>query len=220
MEDTRSNTTSDCQSVAPNAQNGGSTRKRQKTSKTISTPNPPNDDDKVSTAAIRKQKNEDSCLLYKLSNDALKLIFGYVGKRQYRCVACASDRFHQVYLDTFGGEALTSFKSAVASVSCAAKCLDLEEELGCNSHAESIFKTAATQGKLDVLIWGVDSGYELNTILDEDTIVYAALNGHLEVVKCLRKLDLPIPWKVWTCTNAAKNGHLNLLKWARANQCP
>ena len=76
------------------------------------------------SAAVRKEKNEDSCPLYKLSNDELKLIFGYVGKMQYRFVACTSYRFHQVYLDTSGGEVLTSFKGAVASVSCAALCLE------------------------------------------------------------------------------------------------
>ena len=59
------------------------------------------------SAAVRKEKNEDSCPLYKLSNhDELKLIFGYAGENQYRFVACVSDRFHHMYLDTFGGETL------------------------------------------------------------------------------------------------------------------
>ncbi len=95
-------------------------------SEQLSDANPPNDNNEllVSAAAIRKQRNEDSCPIYKLSNDELKLIFGYVGKMQYRFVACTSYRFHQVYLDTSGGEVLTSFKGAVASVSCAALCLE------------------------------------------------------------------------------------------------
>lgn len=51
------------------------------------------------SAATRKQKNENSCPIYKLSNDGLIHIFGYVGEMQYSFVACASDRFHQVYLE-------------------------------------------------------------------------------------------------------------------------
>ena len=28
------------------------------------------------------------------------------------------------------------------------------------------------------------------------------------------------PWNEYTCTYAAKNGHLDVLKWARENGCP
>ena len=179
----------------------------------------------AAAAAIRKQKNEESCPIYKLSNDELKLIFGYAGEKQYRCVACVSYIFHQVYLDTFRGgavtsfkrETLTSFKRAVASVSCAAVRLDSEEP-GCDNHAVSLFRTAATEGKLEILIWGEESGYDLKHLLGERTMSKAALNGHLEVVKYLRQLD--ILWDRWTCRNAALNCHLKLLKWCRANHCP
>jgi len=69
------------------------------------------------SAAIPKEKNEDSCPIFKLSNDELTLILGYAGEKQYGFVACVSDRFHHVYLDTFGGETLTSIKSAAVSPS-------------------------------------------------------------------------------------------------------
>jgi hypothetical protein len=35
------------------------------------------------SASIQKEENEDSCLIFKLSNDELKLIFGYAGEKQY-----------------------------------------------------------------------------------------------------------------------------------------
>jgi hypothetical protein len=70
----------------------------------------------VSTA-IRKEKNEDSCPIFKLSNDELKLVLGYAGEKQYRFVACVSDRFHHAYRETFGGETPTSMKSAAVSPS-------------------------------------------------------------------------------------------------------
>ena len=171
-----------------------------------------------SSAKKRKESNEDSCPLYKLSNDELKLIFGSVGENNYRFVACTSYRFSQVYLDTFGGETSTSIDSVLASVSCAALYLHSEEESGCDFCAKSLFDTAAKEGKLEILKWGADSGYELNTILDKDTIANAAMNGHIEVVKHLRTVG--IEWDSDTCAYAAMNGHLQLLKWARAENCP
>jgi len=61
-------------------------------------------------AADNKCKNEDSCPIYKLSNDELQHIFGYVGDRQYGFVAGTSYRFRKVYLETFGNETLTSIQ--------------------------------------------------------------------------------------------------------------
>ena len=46
----------------------------------------------------------------------------------------------------------------------------------------------------------------------------AAFSGHLELLKWLRANQCP--WDELTCTRAAGNGHLKLLKWARANQRP
>ena len=60
------------------------------------------------SAAIRKEKNEDSCLIFKLSNDTLGHILGYAGEKQYDYFACVSKRFHETYHETSGGETLTS----------------------------------------------------------------------------------------------------------------
>jgi len=46
----------------------------------------------------------------------------------------------------------------------------------------------------------------------------AALNGHLELLKWARANGC-CPWDEEMCSNAALNGHLELLKWARANGC-
>jgi hypothetical protein len=43
------------------------------------------------------------------------------------------------------------------------------------------------------------------------------LNGHLEVLKYARANECE--WNGDTCTNAAENGHLEVLKYARANGC-
>ena len=101
-------------------------------------------------------------------------------------------------------------------MSCARLCLATEKQ-DRNTHSKQLFKTATSHRKLNVLQWGHDLGYDLDEMFDKYTITDAALNGHLEVVKYLRKLG--ILWNEMTCSNAAKNGHLEFLKWARANQC-
>ena len=68
----------------------------------------------------------------------------------------------------------------------------------------TLFQAAARDGKLDVLKWGAESGFELDKILGESDIADAALNGHLEVVKYLRKVG--VSWNEGTCTCAAANG--------------
>ena len=46
----------------------------------------------------------------------------------------------------------------------------------------------------------------------------AARGGHLEVLKWARANGCP--WDGRTCAFAAEGGHLEVLKWARANGCP
>jgi hypothetical protein len=46
----------------------------------------------------------------------------------------------------------------------------------------------------------------------------AAERGHLEVLKWARENDCP--WGTSTCAYAAGHGHLEVLKWARENGCP
>ena len=185
-------------------------------SSTDSTASPQNEGllDEEVAAATQKQENEILCPLYKVSDDAFGRIFGYVGEKQYGFVACTSYRFHQVYLDTFGSETLTSFTNAAVSVSCAKLCLATSTI----ERPKALFYTAARDGKLNVLKWGKDSGYDLKKMLNAEAIAMAAWHGHLEVVQYLRMLD--ISWDELTCAHAAFNGHLELLIWARAKKCP
>ena len=63
--------------------------------------------------------------------------------------------------------------------------------------------------------------YVLKRVLDvknKNTCEIAAKNGHLEVLKYARENGCP--WDEWTCSFAARNGHLEVLKWARENGCP
>ena len=58
---------------------------------------------------------------------------------------------------------------------------------------------------------------ELNAPTD-DICLYAAYGGHLEVLKWARDNDCP--WDGDTCSNAAECGHLEVLKWALEEACP
>jgi hypothetical protein len=55
-------------------------------------------------------------------------------------------------------------------------------------------------------------------MLRTGTCDLAAWGGHLEVLKWARENDCP--WDEWTCMRAAEGGHLEVLKWARENGCP
>ena len=50
------------------------------------------------------------------------------------------------------------------------------------------------------------------------TGVRAAKNGHLECLKYAHENGCP--WDGETCSEAAENGHLECLKYARENGCP
>ena len=48
--------------------------------------------------------------------------------------------------------------------------------------------------------------------INEDACLSAARNGHLEVLKYLRE-EVKLPWDGWTATRAAQNGHLHILEY-------
>ena len=45
----------------------------------------------------------------------------------------------------------------------------------------------------------------------------SARDGHLAVLKWARAHGYP--WDKWTCAYSARNGHLEVLQWARAHKC-
>ncbi|WZN65065.1 hypothetical protein HKI87_11g66220 [Chloropicon roscoffensis] len=103
---------------------------------------------------------------------------------------------------------------------------------------------AAFQGSVEILRWLIkEKGWKLNRdtgwwaatggsteVLEylrergyhffESICAGAAKEGHLEALKFLRGLDPPCPWDEWTCADAARAGHLEVLKWARSQDPP
>ena len=90
------------------------------------------------SASIRKEENAISCPIFKLSNDELMHVLGYVGKNQYGFVAGVSNRFQQVYSESFAGQTSTSIECAAESVSRALLYLGTERSND-NTRANALF---------------------------------------------------------------------------------
>ena len=56
--------------------------------------------------------------------------------------------------------------------------------------------------------------------MDEYTCSEAAYEGHLDCLEYARKQEPPCPWNEKTCSAAALNGHLDCLVYAHENSCP
>jgi hypothetical protein len=82
-------------------------------------------------------------------------------------------------------------------------------------HQELMCCLAASNGRLDVMHWLVETG---RCVGNRDVFASAAEGGNLEIVKLLREKGCP--WDVFTCADAAKGGHLEVLKWLHGEGCP
>jgi hypothetical protein len=95
---------------------------------------------------------------------------------------------------------------------------------------DEICTIAAYNGWIDLLKWLVE--YRCQTdiyvcyvyaygpiwgIWGERMIANAALNGHLDIIMFARKNGCP--WNSRTCEYAAQNNHLNVLNWTKNNGC-
>jgi hypothetical protein len=87
------------------------------------------------------------------------------------------------------------------------------------------FAIASTDGARSVTAKSVDLVERLEMarqikgwVEPRDLCKWSAHNGHLDVLKWARANGCPWNWR--TCAAAARNGHLEVLQWARANGCP
>ena len=64
----------------------------------------------------------------------------------------------------------------------------------------------------------VDPNCQICKINGEYSTIIAARNGHLECLKYAHENGCP--WDKFTCADAARNGHLECLKYAHENDCP
>ncbi|WZN58522.1 putative ankyrin repeat protein [Chloropicon roscoffensis] len=85
---------------------------------------------------------------------------------------------------------------------------------------KQVLYVAARHGYLQVFekYWSQGPQEKLSELWDEETCIWAACGGHLEVMKWLRAKGCP--WDEQTSNAAAGGGHLELAKWLRAKGCP
>ena len=82
-----------------------------------------------------------------------------------------------------------------------------------------IYVHAASCGHLHILEWAVNLDPDKSLLRKTTEIcAFAARNGHFNIVKFARENGFP--WDEKTCANAAKIGHFDILKFAQANGCP
>ncbi len=91
---------------------------------------------------------------------------------------------------------------------------------------------AARTGQLDILKWLVGNKNNVNTEVDDgtdtsllcseetepDICSEAASNGHIEILKWAKENGYKL--NTTACSTAALNGHFDVLKWLRENGCP
>ena len=87
--------------------------------------------------------------------------------------------------------------------------VDEEEEY------DGIMNLAAKYGNIDIVKWLSSKNIIDNNIHCTES---AAKGGNLEVLKHVRQLGFQ--WSNKVCILAAKNGHLDMIKWARSQECP
>ncbi len=115
------------------------------------------------------------------------------------------DRYFNMIPDYYITETNPIIAKALASFNCK-KLLEIAKNKKCNIHGICSF--AAFNGHLKVLKWAKANGRFDRTFICE----YAALNGHLNVLKWAAYENCY--WGNQVFTNAAHNGHLDCIMFA------
>ena len=85
------------------------------------------------------------------------------------------------------------------------------EEKNCDWDRWTIIE-AAEQGNLEMVKYCVANEYPINRNINRNACAFAAKNGHLEVLKYFRE-EAKAPWDDLTADWAAKMGHLHILEY-------
>ena len=87
----------------------------------------------------------------------------------------------------------------------------IREEKNCEWDSGTIIE-AAEQGNLEMVKYCVANEYPINRNINRNACAFAAKNGHLEVLKYFRE-EAKAPWDDLTADWAAKMGHLHVLEY-------
>ena len=148
----------------------------------------------------------------------LRQIFTYVGPRQYRFVAGVNHQWKQVYGEVHSSDYATSRKIAISSKRALHIFCQEDEFRGHKTNRWS-GDLVARQGDLGSLQWLRARHWKraMHSVSSVGVCTEAARGGHLKMLKWARANGCN--WNSCTCRDAASGGHLEVLKWARANGC-
>ena len=142
--------------------------------------------------------------------DALRLIFSFVGPKQYRFIAMVNRCFHETHLATFPGDTTTYLTGSTIK---RAEICWLELVRNRSIHECALIASAASHGCMGTIRFLFERGCEWNA----STCANAASKGHLHILKWCRENGCP--WDHKTLEIAAMNGHCEVLLWCLENGC-
>ena len=186
-----------------------------------------------------------------LSSDLLTdFIFRYVGDKQFRFIAAVNRTFYTAYTSTYAKKRTSRHANNINTIERLRIFIHdagyIKSLKAMKYIKDMVINLAAKYGNIEIVhlfhirhsnITPIDiskifaraglCGY-LNGIKqlvstvggkwDNFTCSNAALNGHLEVLQYAHYNGCK--WDAWTCSNAALNGHSEVLKFAHENGCP
>jgi hypothetical protein len=86
---------------------------------------------------------------------------------------------------------------------------------GCEWDAERIADKAAATGNIEVLEW---LRQQAGVTIDEETMTWAA--AYNQTAMCAHLRSVGCAWDADACDQAARSGHLDVLRWLSENNCP
>ncbi|CAM9164428.1 unnamed protein product [Chrysoparadoxa australica] len=166
-------------------------------------------------------------------DDLLKMIMKFVGEGQFLFLGRVSKRWHRVYIAV---ESLSSSSARQRSQAeekgeskdevRKSKVFDRKTDVKAAVESSKRLLAGLINGcKMDAKLFATCAGYgtleacQLLRCLDcpwsDACCRQAAKHGHIHILRWLRSFDDPCPWNEATCEAAAYGGHLDTLKWLR-----
>jgi hypothetical protein len=160
-------------------------------------------------------KRTEQCLYTTITLDSLPLeliahhIVPFIGDYQYRFVGSVHSKLRQAYNMNFPSKHTYFNMSTIQhSKICWNDSVWSKHPIA----PTTLWRVAVRQGNLLVLQYLKSMDF----VVDDDTVVIAAEYGHLDILQWVRTSStMNCAWDKRICENAAKNGHLHVLQYAR-----
>ena len=186
------------------------------------TPNTTSDTAKERGRYSRRMNHRSSSWAAVIADEGLlRKVLTFVGPKQFRFVASVNRQWNRAYSETHNGDS-TTCRKYVHSSRRALSILCREDE--CAElfrtgwwERPTVVRKCCDLGSLQWL-WARHRKQPFCKSVAAGVVCYnAAFEGKLRILQWARANECE--WNSRTCQGAAKGGHLDILKWARANGC-